>query len=182
MYDSKQPTKDEKQIKDFMVAKYEKKMYYSDPVSQKLKNGFQAPAVITPVTTAYQVNIKYISISFFFLLRNQFELIYYYDLLLFIIIYNFIYTLQKPNDITTPAINISSPNKFEFLNEEPPTQNQSPIQTTQSFANFDNNPAFSTSFDTPKSIGMYNIITQFKIVKYIKYCNDPVNSILHFYI
>lgn len=79
----------------------------------------------------------------------------YLYLLKYIIIF---YTIQKPNNITTPAINISSPNKFEFLKEEPFAQNQSPIQTAQSFANFDNNPAFSTSFDISKSIGMYNTI------------------------
>ncbi|XP_025425504.1 arf-GAP domain and FG repeat-containing protein 1 isoform X1 [Sipha flava] len=117
MYDSTQPTKDEKQIKDFMVAKYEKKMYYSDPVSQKLNNGIQAKSTVTtPIITA---------------------------------------AYEKPINITTPAINISSPNKFEFFKEEPLAQNhQSPIQTAQSFANFDNNPAFSTSFDISKSIDL----------------------------
>jgi len=59
MYDSKQPTKDEKQIKEFMVAKYEKKMYYSDQVSQKLNNGIQARPTVTSVTTNHQVNINY---------------------------------------------------------------------------------------------------------------------------
>lgn len=57
MYDSKQPTKDEKQIKEFMIAKYEKKMYYSDPVSQKLNNGIQTKPTVTTATTTYQVNI-----------------------------------------------------------------------------------------------------------------------------
>lgn len=60
MYDSNQPTKDEKQIKDFMVAKYEKKMYYSDLVTQKLNNGIQTKPSVTPVTTNYQVNINYL--------------------------------------------------------------------------------------------------------------------------
>lgn len=60
MYDSNQPTKDEKQIKDFMVSKYEKKMYYSDPVPQKLKNGIQSNPT---VTTTNQVNIKYVNIK-----------------------------------------------------------------------------------------------------------------------
>ncbi|KAL4127245.1 hypothetical protein QTP88_011426 [Uroleucon formosanum] len=114
MYDSKQPTKDEKQIKEFMVAKYEKKMYYSDQVSQKLNNGIQARPVVTSVTTNH----------------------------------------QKPSIITTPTINISSSNKFEFLKEEPSNPNQSPIQTSQSFANFENNPVFSTSFDTSKNIDL----------------------------
>lgn len=59
-YDSKQPTKDEKQIKDFMVDKYEKKMYYTDPVSQKLSNGVQSKPTITAVTSNYQVIIKYL--------------------------------------------------------------------------------------------------------------------------
>lgn len=58
MYDSKQPTKDEKQIKDFMVSKYEKKMYYSDPVSQKSSNGIQSKPTVTTVTPSYQVNLK----------------------------------------------------------------------------------------------------------------------------
>lgn len=60
MYDSTQPTKDEKQIKDFMVAKYEKKLYYSDPVSQKINNGIQTKPTVTTstVTTAYEVNIN----------------------------------------------------------------------------------------------------------------------------
>jgi len=56
MYDTKQPTKDEKQIKEFMVAKYEKKMYYSDQVSQKLNNGIQATPAVTTLTTNHQVN------------------------------------------------------------------------------------------------------------------------------
>lgn len=65
--------------------------------------------------------------------------------------------LQKPNNDITPAINISSPNKFEFFKEEPQDQIQSPVQASQSFANFDNNPAFPTSFDdTSDNIGMYN--------------------------
>jgi len=63
--------------------------------------------------------------------------------------------LQKPSNDITPAINISSPNKFEFAKEELPIQNQSPIQIAQSFANFDNNPAFSSSFDTLNNFGMY---------------------------
>lgn len=67
MYDSNQPTTDEKQIKDFMVAKYEKKMYYSDPVSQKLKNGIQSNPTVTTVTTTYQVNIKYFIIVYVYL-------------------------------------------------------------------------------------------------------------------
>lgn len=62
MYDSKQPTNDEKQIKDFMVAKYEKKMYYSDQVSQKLSNGIQTRPTVTNITTNHQVNINYSSI------------------------------------------------------------------------------------------------------------------------
>lgn len=80
---------------------------------------------------------------------------------LFIIVENIylyiqIYLQNPSNNITTPVINISTSNKFEFLKEEPPNQNQSPIhQTSQSFANFDNNPAFSTSFDNSKNIGMY---------------------------
>lgn len=53
MYDSNQPTKDEKQIKDFMVAKYEKKMYYSDQVSKKLSNG--STQSNPSVTTNHQV-------------------------------------------------------------------------------------------------------------------------------
>jgi len=61
MYDSKQPTKDEKQIKEFMIAKYEKKMYYSDQVSQKLNNGIQARPTVTTVTTNHQVNKHYSS-------------------------------------------------------------------------------------------------------------------------
>lgn len=47
MYDSKQPTKDEKQIKDFMIAKYEKKMYYTDPVSEKVQNETQSKSIVT---------------------------------------------------------------------------------------------------------------------------------------
>lgn len=47
MYDSNHPTKDEKQIKDFMVAKYEKKMYYSDHVSKKLQNGTESNHSVT---------------------------------------------------------------------------------------------------------------------------------------
>jgi len=63
MYDSKQPTKDEKQIKDFMVAKYEKKKYYCDPVSQNEQNeqnGVQTSKspIVTNVTTTYEVNTK----------------------------------------------------------------------------------------------------------------------------
>jgi len=61
---------------------------------------------------------------------------------------------QKPSNDITPAINISSPNKFEFAKEELPIQNQSPIQIAQSFANFDNNPAFSSSFDTSNNFGV----------------------------
>lgn len=57
MYDSKQPTNDEKQIKEFMVAKYEKKMYYTDPVSQKSNDGFQTKPTASTVTSNYQVNI-----------------------------------------------------------------------------------------------------------------------------
>lgn len=73
------------------------------------------------------------------------------------LIYKYVTILQTSNNIVTPAINISSSNKFEFLKEEPPNQNQISIQTSQSFANFDNNPAFSTSFDfdSPKNVGMY---------------------------
>jgi len=64
MYDSKQPTKDEKQIKEFMVAKYEKKMYYSDQVSQKLNNGTQARPAVTTFTTNHQVNKLFKHLSF----------------------------------------------------------------------------------------------------------------------
>lgn len=64
---------------------------------------------------------------------------------------------QKPSNITSisPAIDIS-PNKFEFFQEELPNRSQPTIQTSQSFANFDNNPVFSTSFDSSKNIGMHN--------------------------
>jgi len=62
MYDSKQPTKDEKQIKELMVEKYEKKMYYSDQVSQKLNNGIHARPTVTTVSTNHQVNKNYLSI------------------------------------------------------------------------------------------------------------------------
>jgi len=62
MYDSKQPTKDEKQIKDFMVAKYEKKMYYSDLVSQKLNNGIQSKPIVTTISTNHQVSINDLNI------------------------------------------------------------------------------------------------------------------------
>lgn len=66
--------------------------------------------------------------------------------------------LQIHND-NTPAINISpkQQNKFEFFKEEPSSKSQFPIQTSQSFANFDNNPVFSTCFDNSKNIGMYII-------------------------
>lgn len=52
-----------------MIAKYEKKMYYSDPVSKKVKNDIEAnPTVTTPfVATDFQVNIKYTCILFLFL-------------------------------------------------------------------------------------------------------------------
>lgn len=63
MYDSKQPTKDEKQIKEFMVDKYEKKMYYSDPVSQKLDGDIQSKPMVTTVTSTCQVNIKMFKIN-----------------------------------------------------------------------------------------------------------------------
>ncbi|VVC34195.1 Arf GTPase activating protein [Cinara cedri] len=139
MYDSKQPTNDEKQIKDFMVSKYEKKMYYSDPVSLKLTNGVQSKSTITTVTSSYQ---------------------------------------NLSNNITTPVINISTPNKFEFLKEEPPNQNQSPIhQTSQSFANFDNNPAFSTSFDNSNNIDLNLKFVQPLQTGYVDYLTS--NSI-HF--
>lgn len=59
MYDSNQPTKDEKQIKDFMVAKYEKKMYFSDLVSKKLLNGTQSNPSIT---TSHQVITWFLNI------------------------------------------------------------------------------------------------------------------------
>lgn len=54
MYNSKQATKDEKQVKDFMIAKYEKKTYYSDPVPQKLQNGFESKPLT--IATNCQVN------------------------------------------------------------------------------------------------------------------------------
>lgn len=78
MYDSKQPTKDEKQIKDFMVAKYEKKMYYSDPVSQKLTNGVQSKPTITTVTSSYQVIIKYLYRIKYLMLWYGMSLWYHY--------------------------------------------------------------------------------------------------------
>lgn len=56
MHGSKQPTKDEKQIKDFMVDKYEKKIYYFDSVSQKIDNGIQSKPVVTNVTSTHQVS------------------------------------------------------------------------------------------------------------------------------
>ncbi|XP_050426317.1 uncharacterized protein LOC126836739 isoform X3 [Adelges cooleyi] len=109
-YDSKQPTKDEKQIKDFMISKYEKKTYYSDPVAQKPRNGFQPkPSVTQNITTT---------------------------------------TNQNSINMISPAISISTPNKFDFFKEEPV------VQTSPSFANFDNNPVFSNSFDSTKSIGV----------------------------
>jgi len=77
MYDSKQPTNDEKQIKDFMVAKYEKKMYYSDQVSQKLSNGIQTKPTIT---TNHQVNINYtscIKISNYFNILFPYLIVYF---------------------------------------------------------------------------------------------------------
>lgn len=59
MYGSKQLTKDEKQIKDFMVDKYERKIYYSDPASKKLDNDVQSiPTNTTVSSTTYEVNIK----------------------------------------------------------------------------------------------------------------------------
>lgn len=145
MYDSTQPTKDEKQIKDFMVSKYEKKLYYSDPVSQKPKNGIQSNPTITTTTTTYQV-MKFIWILSW--INNINSCIYF----------------QKPSSISnpTPAIDIS-PNKFEFFKEDFSNQNPSPTQASQSFANFDNNPAFPTSFESSTNIGMYSLFFSVKL-------------------
>ncbi|XP_050527093.1 uncharacterized protein LOC126897487 isoform X3 [Daktulosphaira vitifoliae] len=107
-YDIEQSTKDEKQIKDFMIAKYEKKIYYSDPISQKPRNGFQS-----------KVNVAQSNI-----LNNQ-----------------------NLNGVAS-TITTSTPTKFDIFKEE------LAVQSSPSFANFDNNPVFLNSFDSSKSIGV----------------------------
>ncbi|XP_050527092.1 uncharacterized protein LOC126897487 isoform X2 [Daktulosphaira vitifoliae] len=107
-YDIEQSTKDEKQIKDFMIAKYEKKIYYSDPISQKPRNGFQS-----------KVNVAQSNI-----LNNQ-----------------------NLNGVAS-TITTSTPTKFDIFKEE------LAVQSSPSFANFDNNPVFLNSFDSSKSIDL----------------------------
>lgn len=58
LYDSEIPTSDEQQIKDFMIAKYEKKRYYVDPASSNTHcvlnfgNGSRTPSSLSSTSSS----------------------------------------------------------------------------------------------------------------------------------
>ncbi|XP_069692417.1 arf-GAP domain and FG repeat-containing protein 1 isoform X2 [Periplaneta americana] len=147
-------TKDEQQIKDFMVAKYEKKRYYLEPSAAAKNNGsvgFSPPGtqpqsrtgtpihVATPATTTTTTvttiasDIKPLSI----LLGSQAKSL----------------TLNVQTSVTLPDDNMFTPDKpsNEFLADfgsADPFSSSSQVvsaSTQPSFANFENNPIFNSS-------------------------------------
>lgn len=140
-------TKDEQQIKDFMVAKYEKKRYYLEPSMKNIgTTGFSPPttqthsrtgtpthaaAVATTVTTPTS-DIKPLSS----LLGSQVKPL----------------KLNVKSSAPTSSENMFTPdcpsNKFvaDFGSADPfSSSTQTSVTTQPSFANFDNNPIFNSS-------------------------------------
>uniref|UniRef100_A0A1B6CHX6 Arf-GAP domain-containing protein n=1 Tax=Clastoptera arizonana TaxID=38151 RepID=A0A1B6CHX6_9HEMI len=136
--DNQLPTKDEQQIKDFMIAKYERKRYYVDPaiaatLNGNATNGSSSP-LSKPSTPNFQMKTKHLP-----LLTT---------------------TIPNPNSLAlnvAPTTQVVTNNAFppepsfnaDFSNLEnitPSDPFSSSTSTTQSsFANFDNNPAFNNS-------------------------------------
>ncbi|XP_046676462.1 arf-GAP domain and FG repeat-containing protein 1 isoform X2 [Homalodisca vitripennis] len=145
LLDSQQPTKDEQQIKDFMIAKYERKRYYIDPAVasaiSKTTNGNSPspsksliPSQSTSVTPALPTNTA----------------VHPHPTTL---------AFKAPTPQTNSNTNMFTPEPFaDFSNLsipppcDPFNSSQSAAAPTSaaqpSFANFDNNPVFNNSSST----------------------------------
>uniref|UniRef100_A0A1B6HKX1 Arf-GAP domain-containing protein n=1 Tax=Homalodisca liturata TaxID=320908 RepID=A0A1B6HKX1_9HEMI len=145
LLDSQQPTKDEQQIKDFMIAKYERKRYYIDPAVasaiSKTTNGnspspskslipSQSASVTPALPTNTAVHPHPTTLAF-----------------------------KAPTPQTNCNTNMFTPEPFaDFSNLsipppcDPFNSSQSAAAPTSaaqpSFANFDNNPVFNNSSST----------------------------------
>jgi len=136
--DAEQMTKDEQQIKDFMIAKYEKKRYYIEPTSEPkiMTNGTSTPKDGSPKTPAQLPSLNFKSalpnsqISSFNLNSRS----------------NAFYLKQSTNDKSSNSIN-TQPSSNTALN---------PPDVQPSFANFDDNPVFSNPTISSSGIGVIN--------------------------
>uniref|UniRef100_A0A1B6LKD6 Arf-GAP domain-containing protein n=1 Tax=Graphocephala atropunctata TaxID=36148 RepID=A0A1B6LKD6_9HEMI len=145
LLDAQQPTKDEQQIKDFMIAKYERKRYYIDPAVasaiSKNVNG-NSPSPSKPNTPSQSTNATPA-------LPTNTAVHPHPTTLAF----------KAPTPQTNSNTNMFTPEPFaDFSNLsipppcDPFNSSQSaaaPTSATQpSFANFDNNPVFNNSSST----------------------------------
>lgn len=123
LYDGSLPgtdCRDEQTVKDFMVDKYERKRYYLDPV-QALKNGYNKPEKIKPLTTLVS-DPKPIKMN-----GNTTE-----------------FNRKRPEvgKNHTFAVNFDNADIFTSNNNN---NNTTTSTTQESFANFEDNPVFNSN-------------------------------------
>ncbi|XP_065225464.1 arf-GAP domain and FG repeat-containing protein 1 isoform X2 [Planococcus citri] len=149
LYDAEIPIKDEQQIKDFMIAKYEKKRYYADPVISNthcvlnFANGSRTPSSISSTSSSSHnspssQNLSDSSTKAQPAVRSQFS--------------------SKANSVTSST---NSSQLFPTNFESPMSSSASSVDpfgssgldssscSESSFANFDNNPAFGSNRSVP---------------------------------
>ncbi|CAG2054915.1 unnamed protein product [Timema podura] len=140
-------TKDEQQIKEFMIAKYERKRYYLEP-SAAMKNG---PVGFTPSPTHTQSRTSTPTPTAIAAIPEVKPL----SILLGSTVKPLVFNMP-PQTSTNPADNMFTPDKsspafLEDFNAGDPfsssMQFTANISQQPSFANFDNNPAFTSSND-----------------------------------
>nr|CAD7447041.1 unnamed protein product [Timema bartmani] len=138
-------TKDEQQIKEFMIAKYERKRYYLEP-SAAMKNG---PVGFTPSPTHTQSRTSTPTPTAIAAIPEVKPL----SILLGSTVKPLVFNMP-PQTSTNPADNMFTPDKsspafLEDFNAGDPfsssMQFTANISQQPSFANFDNNPAFTSS-------------------------------------
>ncbi|XP_065225463.1 arf-GAP domain and FG repeat-containing protein 1 isoform X1 [Planococcus citri] len=164
LYDAEIPIKDEQQIKDFMIAKYEKKRYYADPVISNthcvlnFANGSRTPSSISSTSSSSHnspssQNLSDSSTKAQPAVRSQFS--------------------SKANSVTSST---NSSQLFPTNFESPMSSSASSVDpfgssgldssscSESSFANFDNNPAFGSNRSVPatrNTIGNGGVFTNY---------------------
>lgn len=148
-------TKDEQQIKDFMVSKYEKKRYYLEPSAAAIKNngsvGFSPPGTQPQSRTGTPIHIATppkTSIAAVATTASDIK-----PLSSLLGSHTKSLTLNVQTSVTSSSDNMFTPDKSssEFLADfgsADPFSSSSqvaPASTQPSFANFENNPIFNSS-------------------------------------
>ncbi|XKL60583.1 hypothetical protein PGB90_007640 [Kerria lacca] len=138
LYDSEIPTSDEQQIKDFMIAKYEKKRYYVDPSTTthcaiNFANGSRTPSSLSSASSSSHNSPPSQNLS-----DSSSKL----------------HCSLRSNSLNTNSVTSSTSSRFIVTNFESSVSSinffdlpgiDSSANSETSFANFDNNPAFNSN-------------------------------------